>query len=240
MLKERIDAVIGFTDILLGDTSDEDVWDEGKAGKIYDVQHPSRFCMATQRGEQVAHAYPELRGVKFLCSEPPECRGAPRNKDGSIPSSRSSMLGCQRCLAKNGVEDADALIVGSTVHPLQTRGTGDTKHPHAADKVIHDIQWLRKQHKNNMIWTSGPSVTKKLMTKSQAEILTDSNLAGGALVYHKTCGGGEDGDHGNCLDMKHVRLKTATRSAAASPTGGKSSLLHDCFRIFISDCLVPR
>ena len=55
---------IGFTDILLGDMSDEDIWDEGKGGKTYDVQHPSRFCKATQRSEQVAHAFPELKGIK--------------------------------------------------------------------------------------------------------------------------------------------------------------------------------
>ena len=54
---------------------------------------------------------------------------------------------------------ADALIVGASIHLLGSRGNDGAK-------VVDDINWLRDQHEN-MIWTSGPHVEIEKVTSAQ-------------------------------------------------------------------------
>lgn len=63
----------------------------------------------------------------------------------------NSLQVCDQCL--RNLPAADALVVGASIHLLESRGGDDD----AASNVQKDIQWLRSQHPN-MIWVTAPRI----------------------------------------------------------------------------------
>ena len=94
---------------------------------------------------------------------------------------QNSLDECDKCLQQHAA-DADAIVAGSTIHLLASRGAA------GADKVAADIQWLRGRWPN-MIWTTSPSYGHRdLFTASQRAIMTPATTHGAERVFHQTCG----------------------------------------------------
>lgn len=113
----------------------------------------------------------------------PEELDPPKGCHARAAPNANTLKICDMCLSALQLNvTADALVVGTTVHLLEARGGREG----VAGRVADDIRWLRAKH-SNMVWTSGPSVEVKKITKSQQKFFTPANLNGIFTVYEKTC-----------------------------------------------------
>lgn len=139
-----------------------------------------------------------------------QCYGL--NKDGPKPD-QNSLDACIKCLHQPKFRQADAIVVSSSVHLMESRGfkghisNGEdfgggnaAFNAKVARNVVHDIKSLWNEV-DNIIWATGPQ-TREFLVPGQVKEKIDVN--GLDYVFDHTCGPKAEGKVPPCMDFYHL------------------------------------